>query len=69
MTLSETQVGILRDIAENKVSLDDAGEWMIDQLVELVMYTPMLIDSLGPSVFLTEAGAEMLAVCKAESRK
>lgn len=61
MPLSDTQVGILRSVAANQVSLDDdLGEWMIDQLVDLIMYEPMLIDSLGPSVYLTEAGSMML---------
>lgn len=66
MTLTETQIGILRDVAANKVSLDDAGEWLRDQLVDLIMFTPMLIDSMGPSVFLTEAGSKMLAACEAK---
>jgi hypothetical protein len=60
MTLSDTQIGILRDIAANKVSLDDCGKWMVDQLVELVFHEPMLIDTVGPSVFLTEAGSAVL---------
>ncbi len=63
MTLTTTQIGILADIRANRVDLDDCGEWLRNQLVELVLNDggPMLIDTLGPSVFLTEAGAAELA--------
>lgn len=58
--LTQTQIGILRDIAANKVGLDDCGEWMREQLCELVLHEPMLIDTMGPSVFLTKAGSDAL---------
>jgi len=56
MQISETHMGILLDIAANKISLDDCSEWMRGQLGNLVLHDPMLIDTVGPSVFLTEAG-------------
>jgi len=60
--LTTMQIGILRDVATNKISLDDCGEWLIDQLVKLILLDgPLLIDSDGPSVFLTEAGRAHLA--------
>lgn len=61
MGLSATQIGILKDVAANKVSLDDAGQWLRDQLVEIVMLDgPPLIDTLGSAVFLTEDGTRAL---------
>ena len=62
MTLTNTQIGILRDVEANKVDLDTAGAWMRDQLIGLILNNggPMLIDVLGPSVILTEAGSAVL---------
>ncbi len=60
--LTETHISILRDIAVNKISLDeDTTDWMRERLVELALNDPMLIDARGPSVFLTEAGKAALA--------
>jgi hypothetical protein len=61
MSLTPLQIGILQEIAANKISLDEVGEWMRDQLADLAMRDPMLIDAVGPSVFLTEAGERILA--------
>lgn len=55
--LTAAHLGILRDIAANKIDLDEAGDWLRDQLVEIVLLDgPRLIDTQGPSVVLTEAG-------------
>ena len=59
--LTPTQIGILKDVAANKVDLAEVGEWLRDQLCELVLHDPQLIDVLGPSVFLTEAGQMTLS--------
>lgn len=70
--LTSVQIGILRDIANNKVTLEhDMSDWMRNQLVELVMNDggPMLIDTMGPSVFLTEAGAAVLSAHNARMRE
>jgi hypothetical protein len=58
--LTKEEIGILRDIAANKVSLDDCSEWMRDRLCDLVWIDPQLTDTLGPSIFLTEAGQRAL---------
>ena len=59
--LDRTQLGILRDVAANKIDLDEAGEWLKDKLVEIIMLDgPILIDVQGPSVILTEAGRTAL---------
>lgn len=66
MKLDPLQIGILRDIEANKISLDECGEWMRDRLCDLVMNPggPMLIDTQGPSVFLTDAGRAALTATK-----
>lgn len=62
MALTPTQIGILKDIQANRITLDDAGEWLRDQLAEIVSLDgPMLIDTQGPSVFLTSEGDAALA--------
>lgn len=61
MKLNAIQIGILKDVAANKVDLDEIDDWMRDQLCELILYDPMLIDTQGPSVFLTDAGRGFLA--------
>lgn len=58
--LTEKQIGILRDVRDNKISLDEIGDDLRDELAELIFHDPMLIDVMGPSVFLTEAGAKAL---------
>lgn len=59
--MTQTQIGILKDIQANRVTLDDAGEWLRDQLAEIASLDgPMLIDTQGPSVFLTSAGEAAL---------
>jgi hypothetical protein len=61
-TLDQTQLGILRDIAANKIDLDEAGDWMRDKLCEIILLDgPLLIDTQGPSVFLTQAGQRLLS--------
>lgn len=56
------KLGLLEAISKNEISLDDCGDWMRDRLVDLTMNNggPMLIDTTGPSVFLTEAGKAAL---------
>lgn len=55
--LNKTHLGILRDIKANKVSLDEMSDWLRDQLCDIIMLDgPMLIDTRGPEVFLTDAG-------------
>ena len=61
MQLTRTHIGILRDIERNKISLDDAGSWVRDRLVELGTCEPPLLDLQGPSVILTPAGKAALA--------
>lgn len=63
MKLSLIQIGILKDIAANNISLDDeTSDFLRDQIVELAMMdNPMLIDVQGPSVILTAAGQALLA--------
>ncbi len=63
MKLSLVQIGILKDIAANKISLDeDTGDFLRDQIVEIAtMDGPALIDVIDPSVVLTEAGRALLA--------
>jgi len=58
--LTKEEIGILRDIAENKISLEDCGEWMRDKLCELCFVDPQLTDTVGPSVVLTDAGYKVL---------
>ncbi len=61
MPLTRTQIGLLRDIRANRVTLDDATDWLRDRLVELIFHEAgMLIDTQGPSVFLTERGQREL---------
>lgn len=67
--LDRTQLGILSEVAANKVDLDEAGEWLKDKLVEIIMLDgPMLINVQGPSVFLTEAGRAALTTAKGGER-
>lgn len=62
MELVRTKLGILQDIADNKVDLDHIGEWMREQLIEMILHEPQLIDVDGPSVFLTNAGRASLNI-------
>lgn len=63
MKLSLVQIGILKDIAANKIALDEeTSDFLRDQIVELAtMDGPALIDVIGPAVVLTEAGRAILA--------
>ena len=63
MTLTLIQIGILKDIAANKVSLDEeTSDFLRDQIVDLAMMDdPVLIDVVGPAVVLTDAGRALLA--------
>lgn len=60
--ITPTQLGILKDIAANKIDLDEIGNWMRDQLAQIIFRDgPMLIDTQGPAVILTDAGRDFLA--------
>lgn len=63
MTLTLVQIGILKEIAANKISLDEeTSDFLRDQIVALAtLEGPALIDVQGPSVFLTKAGQALLA--------
>lgn len=63
MKLSLIQIGILKDIAANKIVLgEEISDFLRDQIVDLAMLDqPQLIDVVGPSVVLTEAGRAILA--------
>jgi len=63
MTLTLIQIGILKDIAANKISLDEeTSDFLRDQIVALAMLDgPALIDVRGSAVFLTDAGQALLA--------
>lgn len=66
MALSETQIGILRDVWANRVDLKTCGEWMRDQLCEFVMMGKEgLVDTLGDSVILTPEGLSVIAEANA----
>lgn len=61
-SITPTQIGILKDIAANKIDLDEIGDWLREQLVQIIFHEgPLLIDSNGPAVFLTAAGKKFLA--------
>jgi hypothetical protein len=64
MTLTLIQIGILKEVAANKISLDeDTSDFLRDQVVQLAMMDdPVLIDVIGPAVVLTEAGVALLAL-------
>lgn len=67
--LSATQIGIMRDIADNKIDLDEISDWMRDQLKDLIFLPgPMLISTQGPSVVLTTAGQIALSVAEQKLR-
>lgn len=68
MKLSLIQIGILKDIAANKIALDeDTSDFLLDQLVELATLDgPALIDVQGPSVILTTAGQASPHPCSAD---
>lgn len=59
MDLSETQIGILRDVWANRVDLKTCGEWMRDQLC--VMGKEGLVDTFGDAVILTPEGLSVIA--------
>jgi hypothetical protein len=63
MTLTLIQIGILKEIAAGKISLDeDTSDFLRDQIITLgTLDGPRLIDLQGPSVFLTAAGQALLA--------
>jgi len=67
--LTQQQLGLLRDIGDNKIALDETmSDWMREQLTDLIFHDPMLIDTVGPSIFLTAAGRQLLTPAKQRER-
>jgi|GEM_PF-5674592 len=65
MPLTKHQLGLLREIGDNKIALDETmSDWMREQLADLIFHSPKLIDTVGPSVFLTAAGSSLISGLK-----
>lgn len=69
--LTETQVGILRDVKANKVDLDGCHEWLRQELIQILADTDVgiLIDTEGPAVILTREGHDFLKIYDALAPK